>query len=195
MRRLLSYMLLLSCFLLFPINISAQETCAEKPLGIMSCDIQNLVLAYEQIKRCVELDGRATVYVQGLGGIIDHAHFFFDLMRTSGLSKKTTFISAGQIISSTNIIWLASEHRVVLPSVMFLLHKATVRFPGEDIGVITDYQKQTWDTTQRLVQMATGNESTAKMWHDIIAGHRVGGTLDAEKALEIGWATEIRAYK
>jgi len=186
-----SLFLALLCMLSFsPVHSS---TCTE-PIIIDTVKIKELIPVYEALRECAQTQGTAIAYVFGIGGPLDEALAFFDLVRTTpGLASKLTFIATSDIASASNIVWLAADTRVALPGNRFIIHEATWNMTEESLRVRQQHAKIAIDATERAVRFAA-NEAAAHMWKDILSGDEQGRVLSAEEALEIGWATEIRAY-
>lgn len=173
----------------------ANETmgCEGKLLTIGTVNIDKLLSIFDKIRKCIESDGSVEVYVYGKGGPISEGLAFFDLMRTSNVSKHTTFIAIGRIYSASNLVWLAAETRIVLPSSSFLLHAATLNLGEEDSRVREDAEKQIFAATKNVVNEAVGVEAS-DFWDDILQSNTQGRVFSAKEALEIGWATTLREY-
>ena len=176
-------------------TVSRNECNEDKPIIIDSVELENIHPIIRSLRKCIEEDEHATAFVSGSGGAPEDAMTFFDFIRTEGLSKDLTFIASGNIASASNIVWLAAETRIVLPSSMFLLHEATWYLCNEDLQVRAQSTKHLINSTTLAVRLATGNPLSADRWNDIIQSNQAGVMLNAEEALEWGWATEIREYK
>ena len=83
------------------LSANANKSCKDIPMFFGNADGNILLNAYESIKKCIKIDGEVTAYVNGVGGSVSEAMMFFDLMRTSGAYKHTTFIAVGEIWSAT----------------------------------------------------------------------------------------------
>jgi len=174
-------------------RLSTEKTCNE-PTIINSAKLSDLLPVINSIRRCVEERGHATAYVYGSGRAVDEALAFFDMMRTSGLSNKTTFIATGVIWSASNIIWLAAERRVVLPGSQFIIHSATHNMSNESKQIREEAAENMIDSTTDAVSLAAG-KSGANLWERSIQALGPGMALNARQALEYGWATEIQGYE
>ncbi len=170
------------------------DKCQEGQIYIKGdVEIVSLLQVFQEIRACTNKFGQAVVYVRGNGGSLEEAQVFFDLMRTSGVSQKTTFVATGMIASASNIVWLAAETRIVLPGTHFLLHKASLRMFDEDQQTRQSGTNHTFKVSVDSVHLAT-SEVAAKRWKDILRGDAQGIVLNADEALKLGWATERKNY-
>ncbi len=179
----------------FCVTQNVFATCNESTAIIInSCDHDHLLSKFLELQKCVEENGKATAYVGGNGGAISNALMFFDLMRTTSVGVNTTFISAGGIISASNIVWLSAATRIVTPSSSFLVHGATWNKSGEDARVRSEDIEHLLTASSKAVKIAT-TEKTSRLWKTIFRGSQQGHVFNAEKAIANGWATELHPYK
>ena len=167
----------------------------QDPVVIMDVNHTQLLKTFLILQAAVDTGCKPIVHVSGEGGAVQAALAFFDLMRTSGVSKHTTFISSGSIWSASNIVWLAAEKRVVTPGSAFFLHEFTLNLQSETHRVRNMDVKIKLRTTAAAVLEATSNQESADKWRSIAIGDKQGIVLDAENALSWGWATEIKPYQ
>lgn len=170
------------------------KKCEESTIIISSVDIEANLEIFEKIKKCVEEDGHVTAYVYGQGGPADEALAFFDLMRTSGISKHTTFVATSIVWSASNIVWLSAETRIVLPGSQFIIHGATLNMNNESKEIRNESADNSFRLTTEAVRISAG-EKGAGFWEKSISHYHPGSAFDAQKALEYGWATEILPYQ
>lgn len=181
-----------------PVLASDEETVSvsdcEIPYRITSVENDKLFEAFLFIKRCATLDTKLEIYIEGFGGSVNSAQAFFDRMWSSGLAHHVRFIAQGHIASASNLVWLASDERVVTPGSSFLIHEFETNNHTEDEETRVAMKDQTVTRTTNAVRHAT-NDEAAKIWQDCIDDKRDGVILDGAEALRLGWATELREYK
>lgn len=171
-----------------------EKRCEDSPIIIDTDKIDDNLVALNSIRKSIEECEHATAYVYGKGGKIDEAVAFFDLMRTSGLSKKTTFIATATIWSASNIVWLAAETRIVLPGSQFIIHSATYNMENETKQIREETAENEINSSTAAVHLATGRKG-ANLWEKSMQDLGPGTALNAKQAIEYGWATEILEYK
>ena len=180
---------------LSPVAYAEDDIECVKPFHISTVLEEDLLAALTHIEKCAKEDTKLKVYVSGEGGPLIFAQAFYDKMRTSGLSKRVRFEAHGLIASASNIVWMASDERVVTPGSLFVLHRAKFGVPnGEDPELSISLKNAILQTSVDSVRRVAGSKA-ADLWEQSLVGKVVGNTLDGKEALEIGWATELSSYK
>lgn len=179
-----------------PVSAELKEEC-KTPIHISSVESEHLLKALRHIEECVVPsipDGKIDVYVSGLGGAVIEAQAFYDQMRTRGFHKHVRFKSYGIIASASNIVWMASDERVVTPGSMFLLHKGLINVGGDDpeLGV-TLKEIQVQNSVNSIRRVAGDN--AASLWNQCIRGKVVATAFDGTEAIKNGWATKLENYE
>jgi ATP-dependent protease ClpP protease subunit len=175
-------------------SLEVKEGCPQNPLSITDVDEDKLLKAYFYLKKSIQLCGTATAYVRGSGGSIHSAQAFFDLMRTDKeVYENTTFITSGIIWSASNYVWLSAKHRIVTPSHVFIVHGAKWNMNDEDPETRVLVQEEVLESARRIVTLVAGEEAS-KLWMEALTNKRDGFPINAQEAIRLNWATEIREY-
>jgi len=172
-----------------------ENECETKFFRIENVKTEDLLQIFKQLSTCVQSGGKPEVYVHGIGGSLENSQMFFDLMRTSGIYREVSFITAGAVRSASNIVWLAADTRIGSPGTTFMIHSATWNMGSEDNNVRVANHRNILRNTTRAVLISTGNKDSAEKWNKALGGNTQGIEINAEQALKMGWLTEIRRYK
>jgi ATP-dependent Clp protease protease subunit len=147
----------------------------------------------EQLQAITEIKAtRIRVYINSLGGLVNHALNMYDALVSHG-AEITTIIEGGYTASAATIIFMAGSERKISENALFLIHKSLVSpwdysFNQNDLESMLGDVKATDKRIKAIYQRNGVDMYSIDLLMDSNNGN--GKWIDADEVVEHGFATE-----
>ena len=146
-----------------------------------------------ELKRISEIEAkRIRVYINSLGGLVNHALNMYDAL-VAHAAEVTTIIEGGYTASAATIIFMAGSQRKISENALFLIHKSLISpwsysFNENDLLSLVDDVQQTDKRLKAIYEKAGIDTDTIQNLMNANNGN--GRWIDASDVEQYGFATE-----